>query len=162
MTEKSSEGILKASKVGDLKMVTKPETPPPRPALNRSLFQIKELHSQGFSLSTMDSTGQTALHYAAKHGHKDIVKYLIACIPPSLVNATDSNLGQTALHKAAYNKWRSVCCILVAAGAPLTIADNKGMTPRMLALQVEDHELANYLESKSVINSSFANIFPKN
>lgn len=38
--------------------------------------------------------------------------------------------------------------MLVAAGASLSATDHKGFTPRMLALQVEDHELAAYLESE--------------
>lgn len=56
--------------------------------------------------------------------------------------------GQTALHKAANNKRRSICYMLVAAGASLTLHDNDGCTPRMLALNADDHELATYLESK--------------
>jgi hypothetical protein len=57
--------------------------------------------------------------------------------------------GQTALHKAAANKRRSICCMLVAGGASLTLPDHQGNTPRLLALQADDHELAAYLESKS-------------
>lgn len=56
--------------------------------------------------------------------------------------------GQTALHKAATYKLRNICCMLVAGGATVSVQDNKGMTPRLLALQAEDHELAAYLESK--------------
>lgn len=56
--------------------------------------------------------------------------------------------GQTALHKAAANKRRSICYMLVAGGANLLIHDNQGFTPKMLALNTDDHELAAYLESK--------------
>lgn len=38
--------------------------------------------------------------------------------------------------------------MLVAGGSCINVADNKGMTPRQLAVQSEDHELAAYLESK--------------
>lgn len=38
--------------------------------------------------------------------------------------------------------------MLVAGGATVNMQDNKGMTPRLLALQADDHELAAYLESK--------------
>lgn len=41
--------------------------------------------------------------------------------------------------------------MLVAGGATVNVQDNKGMTPRLLALQAEDHELAAYLESKYFI-----------
>lgn len=56
-----------------------------------SHFQVKELHSQGYSLQTKDPSGQTMLHYAARYGHKDIVKYLIS-YAPSILNVKDSNL----------------------------------------------------------------------
>lgn len=56
--------------------------------------------------------------------------------------------GQTALHKAALTKRRSICYMLVAAGASLIIQDNNGRTPKLLALEAEDRELSGYLESE--------------
>ncbi|XP_069679384.1 eye-specific diacylglycerol kinase isoform X2 [Periplaneta americana] len=129
LLEKTTDGILKAAKLGDLKL-------------------LKELHSQGYSLLSIDATGQTALHYGSRYGHKDIVKYLIACAPTSILNMADNDKGQTALHKAAAFKRRSICCMLVAGGASLTLPDHQGNTPRLLALHAEDHELAAYLESQ--------------
>lgn len=38
--------------------------------------------------------------------------------------------------------------MLVAAGASLTTRDANGLTPMMVAFQVEDNDLATYLESK--------------
>lgn len=38
--------------------------------------------------------------------------------------------------------------MLVAGGAPLDVTDNKGLTPKLLAIQNDDHELASYFESK--------------
>ncbi|XP_018574784.1 eye-specific diacylglycerol kinase isoform X2 [Anoplophora glabripennis] len=128
LTEKPNELLLKAAKTGDLKTV-------------------KELHSQGYSLQTRDPSGQTMLHYAARYGHKDIVKYLIS-YAPSILNVKDSNLGQSALHKAVAYKWRSICCILVAGGAALDVTDHRGLTPKLLAIQCDDHELATYFESQ--------------
>ncbi|KAF2903245.1 hypothetical protein ILUMI_02941 [Ignelater luminosus] len=129
LEEKPNEDLLKAAKVGDLQL-------------------IKQLHNQGFSLSTKDSSGQTILHYAARYGHKDIVKYLLSYGPPELLDLKDSNLGQTPLHKAAAYKCRGICCMLVAAGASLDITDHRGLTPRLLALQSDDQDLAAYLESQ--------------
>nr|CAD7453479.1 unnamed protein product [Timema tahoe] len=62
--------------------------------------------------------------------------------------ASTELIGQTALHKAAAHKRRSICCMLVAGGASLSIADHQGNTPRHLALQAEDTELAAYLHSQ--------------
>lgn len=55
------------------------------------ILQLKELHSQGYSLLSIDSQGQTALHYGARYGHKDIVKYLIASAPTSILNMADND-----------------------------------------------------------------------
>jgi len=41
--------------------------------------------------------------------------------------------------------------MLVAGGASLSVRDHSGHTPRALALNANDHELAAYLESKYFI-----------
>lgn len=53
-------------------------------------LQLKDLHMQGYSLMSIDSTGQTALHYGSKNGHRDIVKYLISYAPNSIINMVDN------------------------------------------------------------------------
>ncbi|TRY74667.1 hypothetical protein TCAL_11921 [Tigriopus californicus] len=127
--EKTTEGILKAARLGDLKM-------------------LRELHQEGYSLLSIDETGKTALHYGARFGNKEVVKYLIAQAPPSILDLVDNEKGQTALHKAASYKRRTISCMLVAAGASLLIKDNAELTPRQLAALAEDNELASYLESQ--------------
>ncbi|XP_026326421.1 eye-specific diacylglycerol kinase isoform X3 [Hyposmocoma kahamanoa] len=129
LLEKTSDALLKAAKVGDLKL-------------------MKELHAAGYSLLSIDASGQTALHIAARYGNKEIVKYLIACAPTAILNMRDNERGQTALHKAAAHKRRAICCMLVAGGASLTRQDHAGLTPRALALRADDHDLAAYLESQ--------------
>lgn len=129
LLEKTSDALLKAAKVGDLRM-------------------MKDLHAAGYSLLSIDATGQTALHVAARYGNKEIVKYLIACAPTAILNMRENEKGQTALHKAAAHKRRAICCMLVAGGASLTRNDHAGLTPRHHALRAEDHDLAAYLESQ--------------
>ncbi|XP_055612047.1 eye-specific diacylglycerol kinase isoform X2 [Uranotaenia lowii] len=129
LLEKTTDAVIKAAKTGDLVM-------------------LKDLHMQGYSLLSIDSSGQTGLHYAARYGHKDIVRYLISYAPNTIVNMIDNEIGQTALHKAAGTKQRSICYMLVAAGGSLIIQDNNGRTARMLALEAEDRELAAYLENQ--------------
>lgn len=72
LLEKTCDGILRAAKTGDLKT-------------------LRELHERGFSLLSIDANGQTALHVAARHGHKDVVRYLIACAPPTILNMVDND-----------------------------------------------------------------------
>ena len=57
--------------------------------------------------------------------------------------------GHTALHKAAMSKQRAISCMLVAAGASLTLSDKDRLTPRNCAEQAGDNDLAIYLESQS-------------
>lgn len=109
---------------------------------------MKDLHTSGYSLLSIDATGQTALHVAARYGNREIVKYLIASAPTAILNMRENEKGQTALHKAAAHKRRAICCMLVAGGASLTQLDHDGLTPRLLALHAEDHDLAAYLESE--------------
>ncbi len=51
--EKTTEGVLKAARLGDLKM-------------------LSELHAAEYSLLSIDETGKTALHYGARFGHKEV------------------------------------------------------------------------------------------
>ncbi|XP_053661168.1 eye-specific diacylglycerol kinase [Anopheles marshallii] len=129
LLEKTTDAVIKAAKTGDLIM-------------------LKDLHLQGYSLLSIDSTGQTALHHGARCGHKDIVRYLISYAPSSIINMIDNESGQTALHKAAAGRQRSICYMLVAGGANLNIQDNDGRTARMLASNADDFELAFYLENQ--------------
>ncbi|XP_037074296.1 eye-specific diacylglycerol kinase-like [Pollicipes pollicipes] len=129
LLERSSEEILHAAQNGDL-------------------ARVKELHTAGVSLFSISAMGQTALHLSSAAGHKDVVRYLLANAPSSVVNMRDNDKGHTALHCAALHGRRTICSMLVASGALLTLADSEGNTPRLLALQADDRELADYLESQ--------------
>ena len=133
--EKTTEGVLKAARLGDLRMLT-------------------ELHNQGYSMLSIDETGKTALHYGARFGHKEIVRFLIDQAPPSILDMVDNEKGQAALHKAAAYKRRTICCLLIAAGASLLIQDHAGLTPRQLAVMAEDQDLADYLDSQEQFQAS--------
>ncbi|XP_022241600.1 eye-specific diacylglycerol kinase-like isoform X2 [Limulus polyphemus] len=127
--EKSSEDVIIASKTGDLPL-------------------LKQLQQCGYSLLSIDQYGMTALHHAARYGHKDIVRHLIANASPAMLDMVDNEKGQTALHKAAAYKRRTVCYLLVSAGASLTKVDKQGMTPKQLAMKAGDDALASYLENQ--------------
>ncbi|XP_023246195.1 eye-specific diacylglycerol kinase isoform X2 [Copidosoma floridanum] len=72
LLERTSDDVLRAAKVGDL-------------------VGLKALHERGYSLLSIDATGQTALHVASRTGCKDIVRYLIACAPPTILNMVDND-----------------------------------------------------------------------
>lgn len=119
--------------------------------LNFVLFKMKELHAAGYSLLSIDSSGRTALHIAARYGQYEIVKYLVETAPSSILNMQENETGQTALHKATVNAHPNVCYLLVVSGASLTKADHAGYTPRQLALRMGQHDLASYLQSEYII-----------
>ena len=58
---------------------------------NTLLQQVKEIQSNGYSLLSIDGAGQSALHYAARLGHKDIVRYLIASAPAAILDMVDTD-----------------------------------------------------------------------
>ncbi|XP_052122101.1 eye-specific diacylglycerol kinase isoform X3 [Frankliniella occidentalis] len=129
LLEKSSEEVLRASRENDLR-------------------RLRDLHQQGYSMLSIDAVGQTALHISGRADHRDIVKYLLANAPPSIVDIPDTERGQTALQVAAAAGRRSVCCLLVAAGASLIVKDRQGRTAKQLARAAGDETLADYLESQ--------------
>jgi len=92
--------------------------------------------------------GHSALHYAARLGHKDVVKFLIATAPAAILEMVDTDKGHSALHLAAANGRRTICCILVAAGANIALKDKQGLTATDLAKKSEDVQLHQYLESQ--------------
>uniref|UniRef100_A0A1I8NMW2 Diacylglycerol kinase n=1 Tax=Stomoxys calcitrans TaxID=35570 RepID=A0A1I8NMW2_STOCA len=127
--EQTSDAVLLAAQTGDLLM-------------------LYTLHEQGYSLQSVNKGGQTALHFACKYNHKDIVKYILSCSTRRLINMTDKEKGETALHVAARNGQRDLCVMLVAAGANVEIRDMSGNTAMMVAFNRNFTEIASYLESQ--------------
>uniref|UniRef100_A0A2R9ASD1 Diacylglycerol kinase n=1 Tax=Pan paniscus TaxID=9597 RepID=A0A2R9ASD1_PANPA len=101
------------------------------------LMKLIESYKNGGSLLIQGPDHCSLLHYAAKTGNGEIVKYIL-----------DHGKGETALHKAACQRNRAVCQLLVDAGASLRKTDSKGKTPQERAQQAGDPDLAAYLESR--------------
>uniref|UniRef100_A0A2K5Z3C4 Diacylglycerol kinase n=1 Tax=Mandrillus leucophaeus TaxID=9568 RepID=A0A2K5Z3C4_MANLE len=101
------------------------------------LMKLIESYKNGGSLLIQGPDHCSLLHYAAKTGNGEIVKYIL-----------DHGEGETALHKAACQRNRAVCQLLVDAGASLRKTDSKGKTPQERAQQAGDPDLAAYLESR--------------
>uniref|UniRef100_A0A2K5LXF9 Diacylglycerol kinase n=1 Tax=Cercocebus atys TaxID=9531 RepID=A0A2K5LXF9_CERAT len=113
-----------------------------------SLLQLIESYKNGGSLLIQGPDHCSLLHYAAKTGNGEIVKYILDHGPSELLDMADSETGETALHKAACQRNRAVCQLLVDAGASLRKTDSKGKTPQERAQQAGDPDLAAYLESR--------------
>ena len=74
-----------------------------------------------------DRFGTTALHYAAKYGHKEIAELLIA--KGSDVNVNGGVFGLTPLHFAAREGHRETAVLLIENGADVNAKDENGWTP---------------------------------
>ncbi|XP_040857951.1 diacylglycerol kinase iota isoform X2 [Ochotona curzoniae] len=112
------------------------------------LMKLIESYKNGGSLLIQGPDHCSLLHYAAKTGNGEIVKYILDHGPSELLDMADSETGETALHKAACQRNRAVCQLLVDAGASLRKTDSKGKTPQDRAQQAGDPDLAAYLESR--------------
>ncbi|GFY57206.1 diacylglycerol kinase [Trichonephila inaurata madagascariensis] len=114
-----------------------------------NLEQVARLHSEGQSLMLRDHEGRSALHHAAFIGNIDVVRYLVAYAPISVLDAQDDIMFHTALHRAVTRMDKVVCSLLVSAGASLDIKDKQGYTAQELAEIMGDHVLSEYLKSVS-------------
>uniref|UniRef100_A0A8C3YJI5 Diacylglycerol kinase n=1 Tax=Catagonus wagneri TaxID=51154 RepID=A0A8C3YJI5_9CETA len=112
------------------------------------LMKLIESYKNGGSLLIQGPDHCSLLHFAAKTGSGEIVKYILDHGPSELLDMADSETGETALHKAACQRNRAVCQLLVDAGASLRKTDSKGKTPQERAQQAGDPDLAAYLESR--------------
>ena len=83
-------------------------------------------------INVRTKAGYSALHLAALHGHKHVVEWLIKSDPPSAASACnlpDEASSNTPLHLAVLHGHKHVADLLVAAGASLTLRNDKNVMP---------------------------------
>ena len=80
-----------------------------------------------------DARGVTALSWAARQGHEDMVVTLLA--HGARVAHTDVHTGKTPLHHAAANGYLHIVRTLLEHDAELSPQDKRGNTPLILAAQ---------------------------
>ena len=112
------------------------------------LDRLEELFRSGTSLMVCDRSGRTPLHIAARYGRKEIINFIVNNVSPVGINMTDTVNQHTPLHLAAMHKRRTICRTLIAHGALVTCFDKDGLSPRLLALNSHDGDLAKYLQSQ--------------
>jgi ankyrin repeat protein len=84
-------------------------------AAEGSITTLQRCLAEGVNVTTKDSDGLTALHFASGNGCLEIVKYLLQPNGNTDVEATDND-GQTALHFACSNGHLGVVTYLVESG----------------------------------------------
>ncbi len=96
--------------------------------LRGDLAEVKLLLSKGADVNSTDDVGWSALHYAAHHGHTEVVKTLIQA--GANLNVQPKIDGRTPLHFAAIAPARLDAAIeLINFGADVTLKDSKRRTP---------------------------------
>lgn len=93
-----------------------------------SIRQVKKFLNKDIDVNAKEKgeNGETPLHVAALHGHKDIVEFLIES--GAMVDSRDND-GRTPLHPAGWAGETEVATILIRHGADVNAQDNFGDTP---------------------------------
>jgi ankyrin repeat protein/beta-lactamase regulating signal transducer with metallopeptidase domain len=88
-----------------------------RAAAEGDVAQVKLHISKGSDINEKTTTGDTALHYAARHDHKDVVDLLTA--NRADINAKNKN-GDTPAHIALWEGSKEALDLLIAKGAKIS------------------------------------------
>lgn len=97
--------------------------------------------------SLRDDKGHTPSHWACLGGHTTILRFIIEC-KGSINEPSRNEPGARPIHWACVNGHIAIVDILVQAGVPLDVMDNKGCTPLTVAAQYGQTMLAAYLMGK--------------
>ncbi|TDH70228.1 hypothetical protein CCR75_002892 [Bremia lactucae] len=96
----------------------------------------------GASFDARNSSGMTAMHYAASTGNAALVSLLVS--RGANVNQRDSR-GATALHWAVFEGFQYTAMLLVGYGANQKLCDSEKQTPLMIASALGDAFLSKQL-----------------
>lgn len=107
-----------------------------------SINKMKEYEPDGVNCVDPDFC-LTALHYACKESHFDIVQFLLQQGADVKIAGPD---GRTPLHFAAAYSNRDIVLALLGAGSIATAVDNNGNTPLDLAQQNQNHKTLSTLQ----------------
>nr|WP_253308677.1 ankyrin repeat domain-containing protein [Rickettsia endosymbiont of Ceutorhynchus assimilis] len=147
-------------------------------AQNGDILAVNYLLTKNTDVNTPDHMKNTALHYAAREGHDDIVKLLLdhgakvdaktsknwTALHFAAKNGYDNvveilldyganinaSFGSTALHLAAKNKHIAVIQVLLKKEADINIADNDGYTPlHLIHFKIYHRALTEEKQNKS-------------
>lgn len=95
-------------------------------AQSNDLERVKKLLNKGTSQDEVDSAGYTALHYAARNGHREVCELLLK--NGASVNARTRSGRATPLHRAATQGRVNIVELLLKRGADANLQDADGCT----------------------------------
>ena len=117
-------------------------------ALDNDLPRVKKLLNNGCDINSTDSSGYSALHYAARSNHIDLVRYLIS--NGSCVNCTTRAGGETPLHRAAYMGNLEIIQLLYSSGGSILLQNNDGQTCLHKACQRNHYDVVKFILTNEV------------
>lgn len=121
-------------------------------AINGEVEEVQKYLDKKSSPDVLDSSGYSALHYAARHGHLNVCKILLisGANPDSLTRAGKAS----PLHRAAYSGHSDIVKILAEHGAQLDLVDIDGQTALHKAAQNSHTEVIQLLMTNNPSLSS--------
>lgn len=110
---------------------------------------VQMLVDAGVDINWADKTGETALHVAARFGHKECAEVILKGSDSQKANVemTENSYSWTPLHVAAVDGSLSVVELLIAAGADLLKPDSSGWTAKEHATLRGHMEIARLIAS---------------
>ena len=97
------------------------------------------------------SKGMSALHFATKNGHLDVVQFLVA--KGAEINGVTKEQNWTPLHQAAHDGSEKILKFLLQNNANIELPDNTCKTPLHLAMYSEKPSLVKLLlEAKANVH----------
>ena len=111
--------------------------------------RVSECLSAGAKVDQPDTTGATALHWAALGGHDHIIRQLLNA--KADVNAAEAGSGMTPLHGAA--RWNRLTSarLLLANGAKVDVRDRFGRTPLFDVMVKDRFEMIGMVQDLDVV-----------
>ncbi|XP_007655156.2 ankyrin repeat domain-containing protein 16 [Ornithorhynchus anatinus] len=107
--------------------------------LREELQTVQDTPDQGMGTWCHGRTGDTLLHYAARHGHRDILAYLVEVWQMD-IEAPNRDYKRP-LHEAASMGHRSCVLFLLERGAAVDSLKKADWTPLMMACTRKDLEV---------------------
>lgn len=117
---------------------------------------VSLLVEAGVDINWQDSSGETALHIAARFGHDECARVLLQGTEEQKADLelVENNFNWTPLHIAAVDGHLSVAKLLVEAGADVDKIDSSGWTAREHAALRGHLVLADLLKENSHVNDA--------
>ncbi|POS80780.1 glycerophosphocholine phosphodiesterase Gde1 [Diaporthe helianthi] len=117
---------------------------------------VKLLVEAGVDINWQDSSGETALHIAARFGHDECARILMEGTEEQKADLelVERNFSWTPLHIAAVDGHPSVAKLLIEAGADVDKIDSSGWTAREHAALRGHLALADLLKENSHVSDS--------